>query len=80
MGATRGLPWLNDGLGWGGEVWLGLLERLPLGLKGLKGGCLPMLGVGVLGLRVLRALGLRVWGMWLTALDALGLRVLEVSG
>ncbi len=37
MGATGGLPWLNGTLGWGGEVWLGPLERLPLGLKGRRG-------------------------------------------
>ncbi len=83
MGATRGLSGLTDALGWGAEMWLGPLERLPLGLKGrrgLKGRLLVVLGVGMLGLRVLGALGLRVWGVWLTSLGAPGLRVLEVGG
>ena len=37
MRTTRGLSWLNVALGWGAEVWLGPLERLPLGLKGKQG-------------------------------------------
>ncbi len=37
MRATRGLPWLNGALGWGGVVWLGPLERLHLSLMGRQG-------------------------------------------
>lgn len=57
MGATRGLPWLNDGLGWGGEVWLGLLERLPLGLKGLKGRLLADIGGRSVGIAGVESIG-----------------------
>ena len=61
MGATRGLPWLNGALGRGGEVWLGPLERLPVGLKGrhgLKGRLLVDVGGRGFGIAGVESIGL----------------------
>ena len=65
MGATRGLPWLKDVLGWGGEVWLGPLERLSVGLKGrqgLKGRLLADVGGRGFGIAGVESIGVEGLG------------------
>ncbi len=77
MGATRGLPWLNDALGWGGEVWMGPLERLPLGLKGLKGRLLADIGGRSVGIAGVESIGVEGLG---DVADSIGCAGVESFG
>ena len=80
MGATRGLPWLNGALGWGGKVWLGALERLPLGLKGrrgLKGRLLADVGGRSVGIAGVGSIGVEGLG---SVADSIGCAGVESSG
>ena len=80
MRATRGLPWLNDALGWGGDVWLGPLKRLPLGLRGregLKGRLLADVGGRSVGIAGVESIGVEGLG---GVADSIGCAGVEIFG
>ncbi len=80
MGATRGLSGLTDALGWGAEMWLGPLERLPLGLKGrrgLKGRLLVGVGGRNVGIAGVGSIGVEGVG---GVADIIGCAGVESSG